>query len=348
MVRRKPVPRLTRLPIAITALLAAALASADLLRRRRVASSAGLFSGSAEMKVAPSSGGSGAARRWRWRCGRDRRSSPASQGAPSRTLRPQSLSAVRRIVDPVRPYRAPGAAGRAPRPIGWRSHVRSLRTPRARRCHRTRRRSGDTRPRPTGASSPPPSATPWPNSSGSPRSPTSWAAASRRPATSCTWSAVRCATPCSAASATTSTSAPTPTPTQTLRLLKGWAEAIWETGREFGTIGAQRDGLRLEITTFRAESYDQVSRNPVVRVRHEPRSTTCERRDFTVNAMAVSLPDHRFTDPYGGLDDLAARVIRTPGTPAGVVRRRPAADAAGGPVRRAAALRRRTPRCARR
>ncbi|SCL38764.1 poly(A) polymerase [Micromonospora pallida] len=103
-------------------------------------------------------------------------------------------------------------------------------------------------------------------------------------------------------------------PDQTLKVLKGWAESIWETGREFGTIGAQRGGLRLEITTFRAESYDQVSRNPVVAYGTNL-DDDLKRRDFTVNAMAVSLPDHRFTDPYGGLDDLAARVIRTPGTP---------------------------------
>ncbi len=51
-------------------------------------------------------------------------------------------------------------------------------------------------------------------------------------------------------------------PDETLRMLKGWAEAIWETGREFGTIGAQRDGLRLEITTFRAEAYDGVTPQP--------------------------------------------------------------------------------------
>ncbi|BCJ59439.1 CCA tRNA nucleotidyltransferase [Micromonospora endophytica] len=104
-------------------------------------------------------------------------------------------------------------------------------------------------------------------------------------------------------------------PDATLDILRGWAEAIWETGREFGTIGCQRDGLRLEITTFRAESYDQVTRNPVV----EYGTSLIEdlrRRDFTVNAMAVSLPEHRFTDPYGGLADLAAKVIRTPGTPA--------------------------------
>ncbi|GGM00894.1 MULTISPECIES: CCA tRNA nucleotidyltransferase [Micromonospora] len=103
-------------------------------------------------------------------------------------------------------------------------------------------------------------------------------------------------------------------PDQTLRIIKGWAEAIWETGREFGTIGAQRDGLRLEITTFRAEAYDQVSRNPVVEY-GTSLADDLRRRDFTVNAMAVSLPEHRFTDPYGGLDDLAAKLVRTPGTP---------------------------------
>ncbi|MBL6277096.1 CCA tRNA nucleotidyltransferase [Micromonospora fiedleri] len=104
-------------------------------------------------------------------------------------------------------------------------------------------------------------------------------------------------------------------PDQTLGIVRGWAEAIWETGREFGTIGCQRDGLRLEITTFRAESYDQVSRNPVVEYGTNL-TEDLRRRDFTINAMAVSLPDHRFTDPYGGLADLAAKVVRTPGTPA--------------------------------
>ncbi|MEU5908057.1 CCA tRNA nucleotidyltransferase [Micromonospora sp. NPDC047527] len=103
-------------------------------------------------------------------------------------------------------------------------------------------------------------------------------------------------------------------PDETLRIIKGWAESIWETGREFGTIGAQRDGLRLEITTFRAESYDQVSRNPVVAY-GTSLDEDLKRRDFTINAMAVSLPEHRFTDPHGGLGDLSAKVIRTPSTP---------------------------------
>lgn len=103
-------------------------------------------------------------------------------------------------------------------------------------------------------------------------------------------------------------------PDETLRIVRGWAEAIWETGREFGTIGVQRDGLRLEITTFRAEVYDQVSRNPVVRY-GTSLAEDLKRRDFTVNAMAVSLPEHRFTDPHGGLADLAAKVVRTPAAP---------------------------------
>jgi poly(A) polymerase len=104
-------------------------------------------------------------------------------------------------------------------------------------------------------------------------------------------------------------------PEQTLRVISGWAEAIWETGREFGTIGASRRGLRLEITTFRADTYDGVSRNPVVRF-GDNLTEDLRRRDFAVNAMAVSLPDHVFTDPYGGLTDLAAKRLRTPGTPA--------------------------------
>jgi poly(A) polymerase len=103
-------------------------------------------------------------------------------------------------------------------------------------------------------------------------------------------------------------------PDDTLRVLKGWAEATWETGREFGTIGARRAGLRVEITTFRAEAYDRVGRRPTVEY-GTSLLDDLRRRDFTINAMAVSLPEHRFTDPHGGLADLAAKVIRTPGTP---------------------------------
>jgi poly(A) polymerase len=104
-------------------------------------------------------------------------------------------------------------------------------------------------------------------------------------------------------------------PEQTLEVVQGWADAIWETGRDFGTIGLQKNGLRLEITTFRAEAYDGVTRNPVVEY-GTSLLDDLERRDFTINAMAVSLPGHVFTDPYGGLEDLAAQVIRTPASPA--------------------------------
>ena len=103
-------------------------------------------------------------------------------------------------------------------------------------------------------------------------------------------------------------------PEQTLEVVQGWADAIWETGREFGTIGIQKAGLRLEITTFRAEAYDGVTRNPAVAYGRSLLEDL-ERRDFTINAMAVSLPGHVFTDPYGGLADLAGRVIRTPAAP---------------------------------
>jgi poly(A) polymerase len=101
-------------------------------------------------------------------------------------------------------------------------------------------------------------------------------------------------------------------PEQTLEIVRGWADAIWTTGAEFGTIGASRTGLRLEITTFRAEAYDRVGRNPIVRYGTNL-ADDLRRRDFTVNAMAVSLPGHVFSDPHGGLQDLAARRLRTPG-----------------------------------
>jgi poly(A) polymerase len=104
-------------------------------------------------------------------------------------------------------------------------------------------------------------------------------------------------------------------PEQIVALVSGWADAIWETGREFGTIGVQRRGLRLEITTFRTDAYDGVSRNPVVRF-GDSLEEDLRRRDFAVNAMAVRVPGHEFTDPFGGRADLAAKRLRTPGTPA--------------------------------
>ena len=107
-------------------------------------------------------------------------------------------------------------------------------------------------------------------------------------------------------------------PEQVLRLVEGWAEATWETGIVFGTVGVAKRGFRLEITTYRAEQYRPDSRNPEVRY-GDSLVDDLVRRDFTVNAMAVALPDWKaadaFVDPHGGLDDLAARRLRTPGRP---------------------------------
>jgi poly(A) polymerase len=99
-------------------------------------------------------------------------------------------------------------------------------------------------------------------------------------------------------------------------LVEGWADAIWDTGIAFGTIGARRRGTTVEITTFRADAYDRVSRNPVVRFGDTVEDDLL-RRDFSVNAMAVELtgPQRRFVDPHGGLAALAAGTLDTPSTP---------------------------------
>ncbi len=107
-------------------------------------------------------------------------------------------------------------------------------------------------------------------------------------------------------------------PEQVLALVEGWAEQTWETGIAFGTVGISKRGFKLEVTTYRAEAYDPASRHPVVTY-GDTLEGDLSRRDFTVNAMAVALPDWRadgaFVDLFDGMAHLAARVLRTPGTP---------------------------------
>jgi poly(A) polymerase len=103
-------------------------------------------------------------------------------------------------------------------------------------------------------------------------------------------------------------------PEETERLLSGWADALWDVGRAFGTIGCRRGPWQVEITTYRAEAYDPTSRKPEVSY-GDDLAGDLGRRDFTVNAMAVRLPGRELEDPYGGVVDLAHRLIRTPGTP---------------------------------
>jgi poly(A) polymerase len=103
-------------------------------------------------------------------------------------------------------------------------------------------------------------------------------------------------------------------PETTERLVAGWADAVWDIGRDFGTIGCRKGAWTVEITTYRSEAYDAASRKPEVSY-GDSLEGDLGRRDFTVNAMALRLPAREFADPFGGIVDLAHQVIRTPGAP---------------------------------
>src|SRR5437016_2986358 len=108
-------------------------------------------------------------------------------------------------------------------------------------------------------------------------------------------------------------------PDRSLEVMRRWAgkggnARVWTTGIEFGTVAAQRGDTRVEVPTFRTERYEPGSRNPTVAFATDL-ETDLSRRDFTVNAMAIELPDVRLIDPFGGLDDLAQRRLRTPLSP---------------------------------
>jgi poly(A) polymerase len=106
-------------------------------------------------------------------------------------------------------------------------------------------------------------------------------------------------------------------PEEVQHIVRPWADAMWDTGIDFGTVGVGKAGLRLEITTYRADSYDQVSRNPQVRF-GERLEDDLVRRDFTANAMAVRITADgpgEFLDPLGGLDAVRRRTLDTPAAP---------------------------------
>jgi poly(A) polymerase len=109
-------------------------------------------------------------------------------------------------------------------------------------------------------------------------------------------------------------------PDETQAILARWGDAHWDIGKEFGTIGAKRfgrgggDDIVVEVTTYRTDEYDPASRKPVVAF-GDSLEGDLSRRDLTVNAMAVRVPEMTFVDPFDGLGDLARRVLRTPVAP---------------------------------
>src|SRR6478735_12141316 len=100
-------------------------------------------------------------------------------------------------------------------------------------------------------------------------------------------------------------------PDDILAIVTPISSAQWDVGRDFGTIGARISGEQVEITTYRADSYDGVTRKPTVEF-GDTLDGDLARRDFTVNAMALRVPARTLVDPSGGVEDLVARRLRTP------------------------------------
>lgn len=100
-------------------------------------------------------------------------------------------------------------------------------------------------------------------------------------------------------------------PEVTEEIMRGWADAVWTVGRAFGTIACRKGDKQIEVTTYRTETYEEDSRKPVVEY-GKTLEGDLSRRDFTVNSMAMRLPQMVLVDPFGGLEDLAAGILRTP------------------------------------
>ncbi|MFQ5966056.1 MAG: CCA tRNA nucleotidyltransferase [Acidimicrobiia bacterium] len=104
-------------------------------------------------------------------------------------------------------------------------------------------------------------------------------------------------------------------PEETKRVVSEWADDVFGVGEAFGTVGVAKAGHTFEITTFRQDVYRDESRKPRVTFA-EDIATDLARRDFTINAMALRLPEPELIDPYRGLEDLSTRTLRTPMSPA--------------------------------
>jgi poly(A) polymerase len=101
-------------------------------------------------------------------------------------------------------------------------------------------------------------------------------------------------------------------PERVLEITRDWADTTWPVGIKFGTVGLRKGQVLFEVTTYRTEQYDKATRKPEVRY-ETSLVADLARRDFTVNAMAATLPSHELVDPFGGLADLRDMRLRTPG-----------------------------------
>ena len=103
-------------------------------------------------------------------------------------------------------------------------------------------------------------------------------------------------------------------PDESAAILENWGDTIWTQGAKFGTIGAQKNGAVVEVTTHRSEKYDADSRKPKVRFSRAVEQDLA-RRDFTINAMAIEMPAWDLVDPFNGQADLENKILRTPLSP---------------------------------
>lgn len=106
------------------------------------------------------------------------------------------------------------------------------------------------------------------------------------------------------------------TPTEIKALLnRARATAVFAIGERFGTIGGIVDGKSVEITTFRSDEYVDGSRHPSVTTDRVSLIDDLGRRDFTMNAIAVSTASMDMIDPFNGYADILNKVIRAVGDP---------------------------------
>ncbi len=101
------------------------------------------------------------------------------------------------------------------------------------------------------------------------------------------------------------------TPQEVTKIVENYADNLWQIGARFGTIGLEKNGFKIEITTFRQDKYQVSSRQPEVKF-SQSIEADLSRRDFTINTMAIKIPEGEFIDPFSGFNDLKARILKTP------------------------------------